>query len=96
MSDTAQTNQPQRTPLYDQHLAANGKMVDFAGWEMPINYGSQVKEHNQVREDAGMFDVSHMVVLDFKGENVKPFLRYLLANDVEKLKDPGKHYIAPS
>lgn len=90
MSDTDQKNDPQRTPLYDQHLAANGKMVDFAGWEMPINYGSQVKEHNQVRVDAGMFDVSHMVVLDFKGENVKPFLRYLLANDVAKLKDPGK------
>ena len=46
----------QRTPLFEKHLEANGKMVDFAGWEMPINYGSQVKEHNQVREDAGMFE----------------------------------------
>jgi len=81
---------PQHTPLYEKHLEAGGKMVDFAGWEMPINYGSQVTEHKQVREDAGMFDVSHMVVLDFKGDNVKAFLQYLLANDVAKLKDQGK------
>lgn len=79
-----------RTPLHAKHLEAGGKMVDFAGWEMPINYGSQVKEHNQVREDAGMFDVSHMVVLDFTGLGVKAFLRHLLANDVDKLKDHGK------
>lgn len=84
------TNTPQRTPLYEKHLESNGKMVDFAGWQMPINYGSQVKEHKQVREDAGMFDVSHMVVLDLKGKQVKPFLQYLLANDVDKLKDQGK------
>ena len=81
---------PQHTPLYDKHIEAGGKMVDFAGWEMPINYGSQVTEHKQVREDAGMFDVSHMVVLDFKGEKVKAFLQHLLANDVAKLKDQGK------
>jgi len=87
---TDKETQIQRTPLYDKHLEANGKMVNFAGWEMPINYGSQVKEHKQVREDAGMFDVSHMVVLDFTGDNVKAFLQYLLANDVAKLKDSGK------
>ena len=80
----------QKTPLYDKHLESGGKMVDFAGWEMPINYGSQVTEHKQVREDAGMFDVSHMVVLDFKGAQVKAFLQHLLANDVAKLKDQGK------
>jgi aminomethyltransferase len=84
------SEQPQRTPLYEKHLEAGGKMVDFAGWEMPINYGSQVKEHKQVREDAGMFDVSHMVVLDFKGGDVKAFLQKLLANDVARLKDAGK------
>jgi len=89
MSDTG-NNSPQRTPLYDKHVEAGGKMVDFAGWEMPINYGSQVTEHKQVREDAGMFDVSHMVVLDFKGANTKIFLQHLLANDVAKLKDEGK------
>jgi aminomethyltransferase len=80
----------QRTPLYEQHLEANGKMVNFAGWEMPINYGSQVKEHHQVRNDAGMFDVSHMVVVDFTGNDCKAFLQYLLANNVDKLKQQGK------
>ena len=83
-------NTVKRTILFNKHLEAGGKMVDFAGWEMPINYGSQVKEHNYVREEAGIFDVSHMVVLDFTGEEVKPFLRHLLANDVDKLKDEGK------
>ncbi len=90
MSESPQNNVAKQTPLYEQHLKASGKMVDFAGWDMPINYGSQVKEHKQVREDAGMFDVSHMVVLDIKGDGVKSFLQYLLANDVAKLKDPGK------
>ena len=90
MSDVIQDQEPKRTPLYPKHLEANGKIVDFAGWDMPINYGSQVQEHKQVREDAGMFDVSHMVVLDLKGSQVKAFLRYLLANDVAKLKDSGK------
>jgi aminomethyltransferase len=79
-----------RTPLFDEHVAAGGKMVDFAGWEMPINYGSQIEEHNQVRTDAGMFDVSHMVVVDLEGERTREFLRYLLANDVDRLQDSGK------
>ena len=79
-----------RTALYDQHVAMNGKIVDFAGWEMPINYGSQLDEHNQVRQDAGMFDVSHMVVLDLRGDKVRDFLKYLLANNVDRLKDRGK------
>jgi len=83
-------SESKRTALYDKHIEANGKMVDFAGWEMPINYGSQLQEHKQVRKDAGMFDVSHMVVLDFQGTEVKQFLQYLLANDVAKLKDKGK------
>ena len=79
-----------RTPLYDMHLAQKAKMVDFGGWDMPINYGSQIEEHHQVRKDAGMFDVSHMTVIDFKGEGTRDFLRYLLANDVARLKDKGK------
>ncbi|HIO97712.1 MAG TPA: glycine cleavage system aminomethyltransferase GcvT [Leucothrix sp.] len=90
MSEADNSQTVQHTPLYEKHLEAGGKMVDFAGWEMPINYGSQVKEHKQVREDAGMFDVSHMVVLDFKGDEVKAFLQKLLANDVARLKDQGK------
>src|SRR5690606_33571854 len=56
-----------RTPLYDRHLAAGARMVDFGGWDMPLHYGSQIEEHHQVRRDAGMFDVSHMAVVDATG-----------------------------
>src|SRR5882757_7419633 len=79
-----------RTPLYDTHVAAGARMVDFGGWDMPLNYGSQIDEHHAVRRDAGMFDVSHMCVLDLKGARIREFLRYLLANDVAKLQTPGK------
>ena len=79
-----------RTPLYQQHLAAGAKMVDFGGWDMPLNYGSQMEEHHQVRRDVGMFDVSHMTVVDVTGSEAKAFLRYLLANDVERLTTAGK------
>ena len=80
-----------KTPLYDKHVEMGGKMVDFAGWEMPINYGSQVEEHHVVRQDAGMFDVSHMTVVDMKGEQVIAFLQRLLANNVAKIVGkPGK------
>jgi aminomethyltransferase len=65
-------------------------MVDFAGWDMPVNYGSQIEEHHAVRRDAGMFDVSHMLALDLAGPDAKTWLRGLLANDVAKLKDSGK------
>jgi len=79
-----------RTPLYDIHISQGAKMVDFGGWDMPINYGSQIKEHNIVRSDAGMFDVSHMTVVDLNGDKVRDFLRYLLANNVDRLKNKGK------
>ena len=78
------------TPLYDSHLASGARMVDFGGWDMPVNYGSQIDEHHAVRSDAGMFDVSHMTVVDLEGARVRGFLRKLLANDVAKLKDSGK------
>jgi aminomethyltransferase len=81
---------PLRTPLYDSHLAARAKMVDFSGWEMPIHYGSQIEEHHAVRRDAGMFDVSHMCALDLAGPDATRWLRHLLANDVAKLTTPGK------
>ena len=74
-----------RTPLYDTHVAAGGKMVDFGGWDMPIHYGSQLEEHHQVRRDAGMFDVSHMTVVDVSGAEAGAYLRHLLANDVERI-----------
>ncbi|MGL5537390.1 MAG: glycine cleavage system aminomethyltransferase GcvT, partial [Aeromonas veronii] len=75
----------QTTVLHPKHLEAGAKMVDFHGWEMPINYGSQLEEHHAVRSDAGMFDVSHMTIVDLTGERVKAFLQHLLANDVAKL-----------
>jgi aminomethyltransferase len=81
---------PLHTPLYDAHLAAGAKMVDFSGWEMPIHYGSQIEEHHAVRRDAGMFDVSHMCALDLVGPDATRWLRHLLANDVAKLTTPGK------
>ena len=80
----------QRTALYAKHLDSSAKMVDFAGWEMPIHYGSQLQEHHQVRNDAGMFDVSHMTVIDLEGPSAKVYLLHLLANNVEKLKEHGK------
>ena len=78
------------TPLNSAHRAAGAKMVDFGGWDMPVNYGSQIEEHNAVRTDAGMFDVSHMCVVDIEGANARPFLRGLLANNVDKLQVAGK------
>jgi aminomethyltransferase len=78
-----------RTPLYEMHVAAGAKMVDFGGWEMPVSYGSQIEEHHAVRRKAGMFDVSHMRVVDVDGAGSRDFLRMLLANDVLKLT-PGK------
>ena len=78
------------TPLNSVHRALGAKMVDFGGWDMPVNYGSQIEEHKAVRGDAGMFDVSHMCVVDLQGENVRSFLRGLLANNVDKLQAPGK------
>ena len=78
------------TPLNSAHRALGAKMVDFGGWDMPVNYGSQIEEHHAVRSDAGMFDVSHMCVVDLEGANVRSFLRRLLANNVDKLQTPGK------
>jgi aminomethyltransferase len=79
-----------KTPLFDTHVAAGARMVDFGGWDMPVNYGSQIEEHHAVHHDAGMFDVSHMLVVDLTGARVREFLRYLLANDVARLKESGK------
>jgi aminomethyltransferase len=80
----------QKTIYNETHRAHGAKMVDFGGWDMPIHYGSQIEEHHQVRRDAGMFDVSHMTVLDLHGAQVRPFLRKLIANSVDKLTKSGK------
>jgi len=80
----------QQTILNATHRARGAKMVDFGGWDMPLNYGSQIEEHHLVRRDAGMFDVSHMTVVDLHGARTREFLRHLLANSVDKLKVSGK------
>ena len=76
-----------KPPLFDAHVAAGGKMVDFAGWMMPVNYGSQIEEHTAVRTDAGMFDVSHMTIVDIDGPDAEDFLRKVIANDVTALAE---------
>ncbi len=79
-----------QTPLNAAHRELGAKMVDFGGWDMPVNYGSQIEEHDVVRSACGIFDVSHMLPVDVKGEGVRAFLRRLVANNVDKLKTPGK------
>ena len=78
------------TPLHPAHRAAGARLVDFAGWEMPLHYGSQLEEHHAVRRDAGMFDTSHMLGIDVEGAGAREFLRHALANDVARLRQPGK------
>ena len=80
---------PMHTPLIDVHRAAGGKLVDFAGWQLPVHYGSQVDEHLAVRSSAGIFDVSHMTTIDVQGADARAGLRRLLTNDVAKI-GPGR------
>ncbi len=79
-----------QTALNAAHRALGAKMVDFSGWDMPLHYGSQIEEHHQVRRDAGMFDVSHMLAVDIEGPPARDFLRQLLANNIDRLQIPGK------
>lgn len=79
-----------KTPKHHKHVEAGAKIVDFGGWDMPLHYGSQKEEHHAVRQHAGMFDVSHMTIVDLQGERAKEFLQHLLANDVARLQDQGK------
>lgn len=79
-----------KTPLYEKHLHAGAKMVDFGGWDMPLHYGSQLQEHHKVRQDAGVFDVSHMTIVDVLGTGARDYLRYLLANDVDRIQRRDK------
>ena len=79
-----------KTPLYQNHVDANARIVDFGGWDMPLHYGSQKEEHHAVRSSAGIFDVSHMTIVDLDGDRVREFLQHLVANDVAKLQDYGK------
>jgi len=79
-----------KTPLYNKHVEAGARIVDFGGWDMPLHYGSQKEEHHAVRGKAGVFDVSHMTIVDLRGDQAGEVLRRLLANDVSKLQDSGK------
>ena len=79
-----------RTPLFGLHTDLGARIVDFGGWDMPVQYSSQIGEHHAVRRSAGVFDVSHMCVVDLHGEKVRPFLQKLLANDVGRLHEAGK------
>ncbi len=81
-----------RTPLYDCHLEAGAKMVDFAGWEMPVQYTGVIEEHRAVRTAAGLFDVSHMGEVGVRGAGAEAFLQRLTPNDVSKLVPGRAHY----
>lgn len=78
-----------RTFLYEKHVEAGARLVDFGGWDMPIQYDSLINEHHAVRQHAGVFDVSHMTIVDVTGDQAEPWLRYLLANDVARLQSVG-------
>jgi aminomethyltransferase len=78
-----------KTPLFAKHVETGARIVDFGGWDMPLHYGSQIEEHHAVRRASGAFDVSHMTIIDVEGERSLEFLRYLLANDAAKLREPG-------
>jgi len=79
-----------RTSLYNEHVALNARLVDFGGWDMPVQYASVLEEHHAVRRGVGMFDVSHMTLLELTGPDAMMYLQRLLANDVAKLTLPGK------
>ena len=81
-----------RTFLYESHRTLGSKFINFSEWEMPIHYGSQINEHNSVRNSAGIFDVSHMSIFDFYGVEAKEFMRYVLTNDVNKIDDGSALY----
>src|SRR2546423_13290641 len=82
--DTAATSL-KRTPLYEQHRAMGARLVEFGGWEMPVQYRSILEEHEAVRPRAGLFDVSHMGEFKIEGPGALPFLQYLVPNDVSRL-----------
>ncbi len=81
-----------RTPLYERHVAAGGRMVPFAGWEMPVQYEGVIQEHRAVRTDAGVFDVSHMGELEVEGPRAHELLQGLLSNDLDRVRPGGAQY----
>src|ERR671914_1769141 len=81
-----------RTPLYECHVKAGGRLVPFAGWEMPVQYEGVIPEHRAVRNDCGVFDVSHMGELHVEGPSAHDFLQSMLSNDLDRLEDGGAQY----
>ena len=79
-----------KTPLHNAHIQLGAKMVNFSNWEMPISYSSLIEEHNAVRTSAGIFDVSHMSVFDFDGDNQVAFFKKIFANDIKKIYKDNK------
>src|SRR6185437_5627638 len=77
------------TCLYGLHTALGARMVDFGGWDMPVAYGSQIEEHQAVRRAAGVFDVSHMCIVDLSGARARELLGQLLSNDIGRLRSEG-------
>jgi len=85
-------NNLNKTALYEEHIKLKAKMVDFNGWQMPISYSSIIQEHQQVKKSCGVFDVSHMGIIDIKGQDAQPLLIKLTVNDVESLSINQSHY----
>ncbi|MFM9124241.1 MAG: glycine cleavage system aminomethyltransferase GcvT, partial [Actinomycetota bacterium] len=85
-------NDPRRTPLYDRHVELGARMVDFAGWEMPVYYVGINEEHRAVRARAGLFDVSHMGQIEVTGSGAEALLRKALASDIDRLEEGRAQY----
>src|SRR5918995_5172080 len=81
-----------RTPLFERHVAFGGRMVPFAGWEMPVQYEGVIPEHRAVRQDCGVFDVSHMGELEVEGPKARERLQSLFSNDLDKVEVGGAQY----
>lgn len=86
------TNESKKTPLFDSHVKRGGKMVDFAGWQMPVQFAGIREEHNHVRTKLGMFDVSHMGEIRVRGREALKSLQWLTTNDVSKLQKGQAQY----
>src|ERR687895_1632868 len=86
--------EPRRTPLYDEHKALGARLVDFAGWEMPVQYSGIKAEHQAVRNHVGLFDVSHMGEVVFRGPDAEEAVQRLVTRDVSRLADGQAGYAA--
>jgi len=76
-----------KTPIYETHKKLNARLIDFGGWQLPVQYTSIVEEHNAVRECAGLFDVSHMGEIEIKGNQSKEFINNLITNDISNMNN---------